>query len=56
MGEELLTDLTVDGVISAVVERGLSLIGAVGGGMWSVDRMAERMTLRGVVGYPDEVV
>ena len=56
MGEELLTDLSVDGVIGAVVERGLSLIGAIGGGLWSVDRMAERISLRGVVGYPPEVV
>jgi len=56
ISEELLSDLTVDGVVAAVVERGLSLVGACAGGLWSVDRMAERMTLRGVIGYPDEVV
>jgi GAF domain-containing protein/anti-sigma regulatory factor (Ser/Thr protein kinase) len=56
MGEELLTDPSVEGVIAAVVERGLSLIGAIGGGVWSVDRTLESMNLRGVTGYPPDVV
>jgi GAF domain-containing protein/anti-sigma regulatory factor (Ser/Thr protein kinase) len=56
MSEQLLTDLTVDGVVGTVVERGLSLIGAFAGSVWQVDADAREMTLAGIVGYPDEVV
>ena len=55
MGEELLTDMTVDGVVSTVVERGLSLIGAFGGSVWQLDPDAGLLRLGGAVGYPEEV-
>jgi GAF domain-containing protein len=55
MGEELLTDMTVDGVVSTVVERGLSLIGAFGGSVWTLDADAGLLRLGGAVGYPAEV-
>jgi GAF domain-containing protein/anti-sigma regulatory factor (Ser/Thr protein kinase) len=56
MSEELLTDLTVDGVVTTVVERGLSLIGAFAGSVWRLDPEGAGLVLRGVVGYPAEVV
>ncbi len=55
MGEELLTDMTVDGVVRTVVERGLSLIGAFGGSVWRLDPDAGLLRLEGAVGYPEEV-
>ena len=55
MGEELLTDMTVDGVVRTVVERGLSLVGAFGGSVWRLDADAGVLRLGGAVGYPDEV-
>jgi GAF domain-containing protein/anti-sigma regulatory factor (Ser/Thr protein kinase) len=56
MSEDLLTDLTVDSVVTTVVERGLSLIGAFAGGVWRLDPAGGGLTLRGAVGYPAEVV
>src|SRR3954462_8533298 len=56
MSEELLTDMTVDAVVTTVVERGLSLLGAIAGSVWAVDRDADRLSLSGVVGYPADVV
>ncbi|HET7529754.1 MAG TPA: SpoIIE family protein phosphatase [Mycobacteriales bacterium] len=55
MSQELLTELSVEGVIAAVVERGLSLIGAIAGGVWELDDGAGALLLRGVIGYPAEV-
>ena len=56
MSEELLTDLTVDSVVTTVVERGLSLIGAFAGSVWRFDPSGGGLVLHGVVGYPAEVV
>jgi GAF domain-containing protein len=56
MSEELLTDLTVDSVVTTVVERGLSLIGAFAGSVWRLDPEGGGLVLRGVIGYPAEVV
>jgi serine phosphatase RsbU (regulator of sigma subunit) len=39
-----------------LVERGLSLIGAMAGSLWEPDVDAGSLRLRGVIGYPDEVV
>jgi GAF domain-containing protein len=55
IADELLADLTVEGVVRTVVERGLSLIGAFGGAVWAVDADGTTLHLRGVVGYPEEV-
>ena len=56
MSQELLGELSVDGVIATVVERGLSLLGATAGGVWELDEAAGALLLRGVIGYPPEVV
>ena len=55
IANELLTELTVEGVVSTVVERGLSLIGAFGGAVWECAPHGDSLRLRGVVGYPAEV-
>lgn len=55
IAEELLTGLTVESVVTTVVERGLSLVGAFAGAMWQLDD-AGTLRLRGCVGYPPEVV
>ena len=55
MSQELLTELSVEGVITTVVNRGLSLLGAVAGGVWALDDESSALLLRGVVGYPQEV-
>jgi len=55
MSHELLTDLSVEGVIATVVQRGLSLIGATAGGVWEIDQEQGALILRGIVGYPPEV-
>src|SRR4051794_27021169 len=55
MSQELLTDLSVDGVIATVVRSGLSLLGAIAGGVWELDQAAGVLVLRGIVGYPPEV-
>src|SRR3954454_20727063 len=56
MSNELLTASTVDDVVRVVVDRGVSLIGAIAGGLWEPDPDAGVIRLRGVAGYPDEVV
>ena len=56
MSNELLTAATVDDVVRVVVDRGVSLIGAIAGGLWEPDPEAGVIRLRGVAGYPDEVV
>jgi len=55
MSQELLTELSVEGVITTVVNRGLSLLGAVAGGVWAIDDHSNTLVLRGIVGYPPEV-
>ncbi|HET7312290.1 MAG TPA: GAF domain-containing protein [Mycobacteriales bacterium] len=55
MSQELLTELSVEGVITTVVNRGLSLLGAVAGGVWAFEDDANTLELRGIVGYPQEV-
>ena len=55
MSQELLTELSVDGVISTVVRSGLSLLGAIAGGVWELDDAGGELVLRGIVGYPPEV-
>lgn len=54
VSRELVSALTVDEVVRVVVERGLSLLGAIAGSFWQPD--GGLLRLRGVVGYPDEVV
>src|SRR5947209_13409971 len=49
MSHELVSALSVDGVVRVLVERGLSLIGAVGGGLWEPDPEAGVLRLRGAV-------
>ena len=56
MSEELLTDLTVEGVVTPGVERGLSLIGAFGGSVWQLEPEGGLLRLGGAFGYPREVV
>src|SRR4051812_32278824 len=56
ISNELLTASTVDDVVRVVVDRGVSLIGAIAGGLWEPDPEAGVIRLRGVAGYPDEVV
>ncbi len=56
VSSELVGARTVDAVVRAMVERGLGALGAVAGAMWTLDREAGRLRLRGHVGYPDEVV
>lgn len=56
MSNELVSALSVDGVVRVLVERGLSLIGARGGSLWEPDFDGGTLRLRGVVGYPGEVV
>jgi serine phosphatase RsbU (regulator of sigma subunit)/anti-sigma regulatory factor (Ser/Thr protein kinase)/putative methionine-R-sulfoxide reductase with GAF domain len=55
MSQELLTELSVEGVITTVVTRGLSLLGALAGGVWALDDARTTLVLRGMVGYPPEV-
>lgn len=54
MSHELVSALSVDHVVRVLVERGLSLLGAMAGSLWEPD--GNLLRLRGVVGYPDEVV
>jgi GAF domain-containing protein/anti-sigma regulatory factor (Ser/Thr protein kinase) len=54
MSRELVSALSVDQVVRVLVERGLSLLGAIAGSFWEPD--GDVLRLRGVVGYPDEVV
>jgi GAF domain-containing protein/anti-sigma regulatory factor (Ser/Thr protein kinase) len=54
MSRELVSALSVDQVVRVLVERGLSLLGAIAGSFWEPD--GDMLRLRGVVGYPDEVV
>lgn len=56
MSDELISALSIDGVVRVLVERGLSLIGAMAGALWEPDYDAGALRLRGVVGYPAEVV
>src|SRR5947209_13715568 len=56
ISNELLAASTVDDVVRVVVDRGVSLIGATAGALWEPDRDAGVIRLRGVSGYPDEVV
>jgi len=56
MSRELVSALSVDQVVRVLVERGLSLLGAMAGSFWEPDADADVLRLRGVVGYPDEVV
>jgi GAF domain-containing protein/anti-sigma regulatory factor (Ser/Thr protein kinase) len=56
MSRELVSALSVDQVVRVVVERGLSLLGAMGGSFWEAEPDSGVLRLRGVVGYPDEVV
>ncbi|HET7311363.1 MAG TPA: GAF domain-containing protein, partial [Mycobacteriales bacterium] len=56
ISNELLGALTVDDVVGVLVERGVSLIGAIAGSLWEPDPAAGVLRLRGVAGYPDEVV
>src|SRR4051794_33920821 len=55
MSQELLTELSVDGVIATVGRSGLSLLGAIAGGVWELDHAARALVLRGIVGYPPGV-
>ena len=55
ISNELLSALTVDAVVGVLIERGLSLIGAIAGSLWEPDYDAGVLRLRGIVGYPDEV-
>jgi GAF domain-containing protein/anti-sigma regulatory factor (Ser/Thr protein kinase) len=54
MSRELVSALTVDQVVRVLVERGLSLLGAMAGSFWQPSDGV--LTLRAVVGYPDDVV
>jgi len=54
MSHELVSALSVDQVVRVLVERGLSLLGAIAGAFWQPED--DVLRLRGVVGYPDEVV
>lgn len=54
MSRELVSALSVDQVVRVLVDRGLSLLGAIAGSFWEPDGGVLR--LRGVVGYPEEVV
>jgi GAF domain-containing protein/anti-sigma regulatory factor (Ser/Thr protein kinase) len=54
MSHELVSALSVDHVVRVLVERGLSLLGALAGGFWEPD--GDVLRLRGVAGYADEVV
>jgi len=54
MSHELVSALSVEHVVRALVERGLSLLGALAGSFWEPEDGV--LGLRGVVGYPDEVV
>ena len=56
ISNELLSAATVDDVVRVVVDRGLSLIGATAGALWEPDPTAGVLRLRGVAGYPGEVV
>jgi serine phosphatase RsbU (regulator of sigma subunit)/anti-sigma regulatory factor (Ser/Thr protein kinase) len=56
ISNELLGALTVDDVVRVLVERGVSLIGAIAGSLWEPDAGGGVLSLRGVAGYPDEVV
>src|SRR3954452_15779363 len=56
ISNELLSAATVDDVVHVVVDRGVSLIGAIAGGLWEPDPAAGVIRLRGVAGYPDEVL
>jgi len=56
MSNELVSALSVDGVVRVLVEGGLSLIGATAGSLWEPDADAGVLRLRGVIGYPDEAV
>jgi GAF domain-containing protein/anti-sigma regulatory factor (Ser/Thr protein kinase) len=55
IAQELLAEMTVEGVVRTVVQRGLSLIGAFGGSVWELSEDGATLRLRGMVGYPDEV-
>jgi len=54
MSRELVSAVSVDQVAAVLVERCLTLIGAIAGSFWEPD--GDVLRLRGVVGYPDEVV
>jgi GAF domain-containing protein/anti-sigma regulatory factor (Ser/Thr protein kinase) len=56
MSRELVSALSADEVVRVLVERGLSLLGAMAGSFWEPEPEAGVLRLRGVVGYPDEVV
>lgn len=53
---ELAAELSLDAVTRTVIERGLSALGAVAGGMWVLDEASGVLLLQGAVGYPQEVV
>ncbi len=55
IAQELLTHLTVESVVDTVVNRGLSLLGAMGGAVWELTD-DETLHLRGTVGYPADIV
>lgn len=56
VGTELLGALTLDAVVHTMVERGLTLLGAVAGAVWMVDPERRRLVLCGHVGYPADVI
>ena len=55
ISNELLDAATVEDVVHVVVDRGVSLIGAIAGALWEPDPDAGVIRLRGVAGYPEEV-
>lgn len=53
---DLLGALTVEAVVRIMVESGLSLLGAVAGAVWMLDRERGVLALQGHVGFSDDVV
>jgi serine phosphatase RsbU (regulator of sigma subunit)/putative methionine-R-sulfoxide reductase with GAF domain/anti-sigma regulatory factor (Ser/Thr protein kinase) len=56
ISNSLVRASTVNDVVRVVIERGVSLIGAFAGALWEPDADAGALRLRGVAGYPDDVV
>lgn len=53
---DLLGALAVEAVVRTMVESGLSLLGAVAGAVWMLDRERGMLALQGHVGYPADVI
>jgi GAF domain-containing protein/anti-sigma regulatory factor (Ser/Thr protein kinase) len=53
---DLAGELSLEAVTRTVVERGLSALGAVAGGIWVLAPDGTRLELQAAIGYPDEVV